>query len=245
MPKPNFSPLQTFLKRAVISIIVVIVLSGLGFWGYTQFAAYSPDPQALNTALNDTNVDIQEKNSYFIITPKDVNLDLNSIIFYPGGLVRPHSYLFKMVEISKQVKTRVFLVKSPFNLAFFDIGIAGKIISENSLDKPILSGHSLGAVAACRYVKDNQQNISGLYLYGSYCDQSITDFKGLVLSVAGQNDQVLNRQSYEKAKSNLPSQTVFREVDDLNHASFGNYGAQKGDGESSLSVAEVATNMIL
>ncbi len=244
MTKLRLPSPQVFLKRAVITISIAILLAGLCFWGYSEFASYSAEPVALNTALADKNVEIQEKNAYFEIKPKDLNPEAKSIIFYPGGLVRPQSYLAKMVKISKLTKSKVFLIKSPLNLAFFDIGAADKIIAENNLTQPILAGHSLGGVAACRYLRDNQQNISGIYLYGSYCDQSITGFKGSVLVVFGQNDQVLNHQELDKNKINLPDQAVFREIPGLNHSGIGNYGLQKGDGDSNLSTDEVVKNML-
>jgi len=231
-------------KRFVYALLIIIPILLLGFWGYTEFASYSPNQDTLSAAYADRNVKIEEKVSYFEITPNFVREDAKAIIFYPGGLVRPQSYIAKMVKISETAQTKVFLIKSPFNLGFFDIGAAGRIIDQNALNKPIVAGHSLGGVAACRFLKDNPDKVAGIYLYGSYCDQSIADFKGTVLSVIGQNDKVLSRESYDKAKSNLPAQTNFREIPDLNHSSFGDYGLQKGDGDSSLNMDEIVKNMI-
>lgn len=234
-----------YLKRLVYTLLIIIPVTILAFWGYTEFASYSPDQAILSTAYGDRNVKIEEKVSYFEITPSFVREEAKAIIFYPGGLVRPQSYIAKMVKISETSQTKVFLIKSTFNLAIFDIGAAGRIIDQNALNKSIVAGHSLGGVAACRFLKDNPDKVSGIYLYGSYCDQNITDFKGIVLSVIGQNDQIINRDSYNKAKSNLPTQTNFREIPDLNHSSFGDYGLQRGDGSSRQSLEDVVKVMII
>ena len=242
--KTVFLLVKKHLKQLIYSLLIIIPVTVLGFWGYTEFASYSPDQVILSAAYGDKNVKIDEKTSYFEITPTFVKSDAKAIIFYPGGLVRPQSYIAKMVKISEMSQTKVFLIKSPFNLAFFDISVAGKIIDRNALDKPIVAGHSLGGVAACRFLKDNPDKVSGIYLYGSYCDQSITDFKGAVLSVMGQNDQIINKDNYNKAKLNLPAQANFREIPDLNHSSFGDYGLQKGDGRSGQSMENVVRIML-
>jgi hypothetical protein len=242
--KTFFSSIRKYSKRLIYSLLIIIPVAILGFWGYTEFASYSADQETLDSAYADRNVKIEEKVSYYEITPIFVRPDAKAIIFYPGGLVRPQSYIAKMVKISEIAQTKVFLIKSPFNLGFFDIGAAGRIIEQNALSAPIVAGHSLGGVAACRYLKENPDRVSGIYLYGSYCDQSIVDFEGTVLSVIGENDQILDRESYEKAKSNLPTQTNYREIPDLNHSSFGDYGLQKGDGSSGQSIENVVKAMI-
>ena len=236
---------KLILKHGLIILTASILVIGLGFWAYVEFASYSPDKKAYDLALSNEKVKVEEKQGYFAIIPLSIEIDSKSLIFYPGGLVKPQSYLSKMVKISLNTNAKVFLIKSPFNLAFFDISAANRIIEENNLTQPVLAGHSLGGVAACRFLKDNPDKVSGIYLWGSYCDQSITDFKGTVLSVIGQNDQVLDRESYNKAKLNLPTQTNFREIPDLNHSSFGDYGLQKGDGSSGIKSEDVVKVMIM
>ena len=242
--KTVFLLVKKYLKRLIYSLLIIIPITLVGFWGYTEFASYSPDQAILSAAYSDKNVKIEEKISYFEITPIFVKPDAKAIIFYPGGLVRPQSYIAKMVKISELAQTKVFLIKSPFNLAIFDIGATGRIIDQNALDMPIVAGHSLGGIAACRFLKDNPGKVSGIYLYGSYCDQRLNNLKCSVLSVMGQNDQIINQNNYNKAKLNLPNQADFREISDLNHSSFGDYGLQKGDGSSGQSMDDVVRIML-
>jgi len=123
--------------------------------------------------------------------------------------------------------------------AIFDINSAKRIIQEYNLEKVIVGGHSLGGIAACRFVLNNESKIDGLFLFGSYCDQDITKFKGQVVSVIGDNDNIINRENYNQAKSNLPMQnTQINEIEGLNHSDFGNYGLQKKDKESLLTETE-------
>ena len=59
-----------------------------------------------------------------------------------------------------------------------------------------------------------------------------------MLSVYGTEDGVLDLDSYSKYYKNLPSETREIIIDGGNHAGFGSYGAQKGDGTASVSSAE-------
>ena len=55
------------------------------------------------------------------------------------------------------------------------------------------------------------------------------------LSIYGSADGVMNREKYEQYRSNLTE--AFTEVilEGGNHAGFGFYGPQKGDGEAAIS----------
>ena len=48
----------------------------------------------------------------------------------------------------------------------------------------------------------------------------------------------MNRKKYEKNRGNLPADFTELVLDGGNHACFGMYGAQDGDGEASLSASE-------
>ena len=51
-------------------------------------------------------------------------------------------------------------------------------------------------------------------------------------------DGVLNRDSYEKDRKNLPTDFTEVSIDGGCHAQFGSYGAQKGDGTPTISNEE-------
>lgn len=64
---------------------------------------------------------------------------------------------------------------------------------------------------------------------GSLANQSIP-----VLSLTGENDHVLNHDAFQKAKKELPKAAEYQEIAGGNHAGFGAYGAQKGDGKAEI-----------
>ena len=50
------------------------------------------------------------------------------------------------------------------------------------------------------------------------------------VSLYGDQDEVLNMEEYEKNRENLPEKAEEVIISGGNHAQFGNYGIQKGDG---------------
>lgn len=55
-----------------------------------------------------------------------------------------------------------------------------------------------------------------------------------VCSLYGDRDGVLNMEKYNGYRSNLPDTTLERILEGGNHAGFGSYGPQEGDGISAL-----------
>ena len=82
--------------------------------------------------------------------------------------------------------------------------------------------------------KEQAQALEGLILLAAYSTADLTETGLEVLSLYGTEDGVLNRQKYESSRVNLPE--GFREViiEGGNHAQFGSYGPQEGDGTAAI-----------
>ena len=63
-------------------------------------------------------------------------------------------------------------------------------------------------------------------------------------SILGSQDGLLDSQSFEEARTRLPASTAYIEVEGANHACFGDYGAQSGDGEPMISREEARAAII-
>ena len=59
------------------------------------------------------------------------------------------------------------------------------------------------------------------------------------LSTWGSNDLVVDRERLEAVRSRLPPETVVEVIAGGNHARFGDYGPQPGDGEAAISAPEL------
>ena len=91
---------------------------------------------------------------------------------------------------------------------------------------------------AASYTADHSEELEGLILLAAYSTSDLSDSDMAVLSIYGTEDQVLNKKKYEKYFSNLPEDTTEYVIDGGNHANFGYYGDQKGDGTAEISREE-------
>ena len=89
---------------------------------------------------------------------------------------------------------------------------------------------------ASSFAEKNSNKLTGIIFLGAYpsADLSMTELK--MLSIYGTEDLVLNRDSFDKNKDNAPAYVEYYEIEGGNHAYFGNYGEQKGDGKASITV---------
>ena len=64
-----------------------------------------------------------------------------------------------------------------------------------------------------------------------------------MLSISASNDGLSTPAKIEDAAHYLPTDAEFVEIPGGNHAQFGDYGTQPGDGESTISDAEFTTQL--
>jgi pimeloyl-ACP methyl ester carboxylesterase len=135
----------------------------------------------------------------------------------------------------------VALVKMPLSLAVFGVDRAdGVIASYPGIRYWVIGGHSLGGSMAASYAKAHQVSIQGVAFWASYPpegdDLSSTDLKGL--SIYGSEDQVLDMENYRATLPLLPPGSIRQVIQGGNHAQFGDYGPQPGDGTATISAAD-------
>ena len=78
----------------------------------------------------------------------------------------------------------------------------------------------------------------GLVLFGSYCANDLSDTDLRVLSLVGENDGLSTPAKVEASAGLLPADTVSVLLEGANHAAFGDYGPQPGDGVATASDEE-------
>ena len=127
----------------------------------------------------------------------------------------------------------------PGNLAVLDANAADGLQQEHpEITTWYIAGHSLGGAMAANYAAAHAEDFDGLILLAAYSTKDISQTTLRVLSVYGSEDGVLNRESYEKNWSNLPTDTTEVVLDGGCHAQFGSYGPQNGDGIPTISGEE-------
>lgn len=160
-----------------------------------------------------------------------------AMVFYPGAKVEYTAYLPLLFQVAEQGMD-CFLVKMPCNLAFLGQNKADTILEEYEYSRWYLSGHSLGGAMAASYISKCPEAWDGLVLLAAYPTKDLSGDSLSVLSIYGSEDEILNQKMLEKGWDLMPSDYMEICIKGGNHAGFGNYEEQKGDGEALISRKE-------
>lgn len=182
--------------------------------------------EQLSATETDDSIDVGDPSSEY------------GLIIYPGAKIEPTAYVPLASKIAEQgVYCRI--AKMPFNFAFFRFNKATALISSApNVQHWWIAGHSLGGAMAAYYAGNNADKLEGVALLAAYSTADLNN-KGLkALVIYGTEDGVLNRTKLQKNAGNLPEDTKTIEIGGGNHAGFGDYGAQKGDGVATISASE-------
>lgn len=161
----------------------------------------------------------------------------NALIFYPGAKVEYTSYLPLFYGLAEQ-GVDCFLVEMPCNLAILGQNKAEDIMADYEYEHWYLSGHSLGGAMAASWASGHLKELDGLILLAAYSTKDLKSGSFSVLSVYGSEDGVLNMKKLEDGKTFMPVDYTEFCIEGGNHAGFGNYGEQKGDGKANISAQE-------
>jgi hypothetical protein len=225
--------------KLVLIIAGCVTLFGLiGFiaWGMTPLG---PTNEALAAMESDGVVTVEDNGNFVVFTP-NATTPISGFILYPGGHVDYRSY----APIAREIASRGYLVsivEMPLSLAVFGVTKADDVIAAYpEMHYWVIGGHSLGGSIAATYAKNNPGEVQGLVFWASYPadsnDLSGTALKGL--TTYGSNDFVLGMDSFNATLPMLPQETIMQVIEGGNHAQFGNYGTQPGDGTATISASD-------
>ncbi|MGN7412909.1 alpha/beta hydrolase [Paenibacillus sp. SAF-068] len=219
-------------KKIMMWTILSIVIIVAGVFVYLNSVTYSPSERAEAAMTSDAQVNVTKLKDGYRFEPVDTKVTEPNIIFYPGGLVEPESYSPLAREMAEQGH-RVYIANMPMNLAIFGQNKADSFIEEHPNEAFVIGGHSLGGSFASRYAAEHNEKLEGVFFLASYADEggSLKNTNLSILQITGSNDGVLNRESWESAKANLPEDTTYVSIEGGNHGQFGSYGMQKGDNQ--------------
>lgn len=224
---------KKWLKRIAIGLLSLLLLGSIAFiaWGLDPLEAM---PIALNALESDNKVLVIPK-TRMVFTPQTLT-DKTGVIIYPGGHVDPRAYAPLAKAIAKEGYL-VILPRMPLNLAIFGINKAQEIMQANpQIEIWVIGGHSLGGAMAAEYVAKNPNEMAGLFLWASYSAEN-TDLSQLenlnVLSIYGTEDGSV--EALRQSRERLPDTVTWVEMEGANHAQFGWYGLQPGDGVAAIS----------
>ena len=195
--------------------------------------------------------EISENKDFIVVASSEKITE--TMIFYPGGLVDPRSYIrWQDSLVSSRPSMRVVTVKMPSNLAVLNAK-KGKLAVEfySDTEKWYFAGHSLGGAMAAPLIGEYPEKFAAIIYMAAYpANDQLKDFPGTILSISGSNDGLTTSDDIVANKANLPSphimkdtfdfpsdivkKTLYYEIKGGNHAQFGNYGPQKDDQKADI-----------
>ena len=222
--------------RKVLYIMMAIILLLLGIVLLYVNDDYDATDEALLALETTETIQVAGEDPVHFY-PTENALTEVGIIFYPGGKVEEEAYAPLMQQLAEKGYS-VFLVDMPLGLAVFDINAAEVIMADNAeISQWYLVGHSLGGSMAAVFA-ENQDDLAGLILLASYSTADLSNKDIPVLSIYGSEDQVIDATKVEEYRPMLPTNHIEIVIEGGNHAQCGNYGIQKGDGDSSITTEE-------
>ena len=221
------------MKRKILIVILALIYILVGFC-----AAYIRDYYHVTdkeVALADTELVKVAKTDFGYAF--DGYGEKDALIFYPGAKVEDLAYAELLKSIAAE-GVDCYLVHMPLNFAFFGMNKADKIMSEYDYEHWYLAGHSLGGAMAAYYAEKNSEKLDGLIFLAAYSTKDLSNSGLKILSVYGSEDKVVNMEKIEQGRELMPDDYEEYLIDGGNHANFGDYGKQSGDGEASVSSDE-------
>ena len=225
---------QKTKKRLRISLIIllslILLLAG-GFYIYT-LDYYRADAKAQQSFVRSAQ-SVPNHNGLTVFRPKGDIKTSTGIIFYPGGKVEAKAYSPMLEALAEKGYTSV-LAEMPFNLAVFGINSADKVYETfPEVENWFLIGHSLGGAMASSYAQKHREKLAGLILLGAY---PLQDTAIPTLAMYGTFDVGIDQSKLQGIRS--------VEIKGGNHAYFGDYGEQKGDGTATITRDEQQTQTL-
>ncbi|SFN72422.1 alpha/beta hydrolase [Proteiniclasticum ruminis] len=210
--------------RIVRILLILVIFMGVGFYVYAR-DYYRASMVAEGALVSGDGITFEEVKGDLVFTPSSPK---GGVVIYPGGRVSERAYGHLARKIAA-LGYKTVIVKVPFKLSILENNAAKSYVNE---EMPwVLIGHSLGGVSASSFAQKNQDTVDGLILLASYpagnTDLSSAPFP--VYSLVGDKDQVVDFESLQEAQDRLPKSFEGVVIRGGNHASFGNYGIQKGD----------------
>lgn len=221
-------------RKIICAALALLLILGLGC-GFYLSDYYHATPEALEAAQSGEDIQVTTRENMTIFSPA---LPQAGFLFYPGGKVEYTAYAPLMRALAERGILCV-LLEMPGNLAVLDVNAAEGIPEQfPEVTHWYIVGHSLGGSMAASYAASHSGDLKGLILLAAYSTADLKDTDLEVLLLRGDRDGVLNMKKYESNLQNLPEASFELVISGGNHAGFGSYGPQDGDGDMTISPEE-------
>jgi len=219
-----------WIAAAVLAAALVLGVGAFVAWGLTPLGPSATARSAMHSGAGVTVTSYD----WGVLFTREGAPPRTGLVLYPGGHVDYRSYAPLAREIAAQGGS-VALLKLPLSLAVLaPDAAAGPLRDVAGVDSWVVGGHSLGGVMAARYALTDER-VRGVLLLASYPIDDLSGTGLAVTDVRGSEDAVLDLAAWREAQPLLPKDATHLVIEGGNHAQFGDYGAQPGDGPAATS----------
>ncbi|MCX8006726.1 MAG: alpha/beta hydrolase [Coriobacteriia bacterium] len=213
------------------------LLTGAGLLAVAAWAAtpYGPDERALDALRTSDGISVERTGWGWEFAPS-ASMPATAVVVYPGGHVDPRSYA-PLARSLAQAGYRAIVIKMPLSLAVMAPNAADRAVRAHpEIRRWAIVGHSLGGAMAAAHAARRPGRYSALVLLAAYPPESVdlSRQRMAVAAFAGSEDTVLNRARFDAMRGRLPQESVIATVEGANHAQWGAYGRQRGDGDAHI-----------
>ena len=223
------------LRATAAVLVAAIVVGASGFLVYANVTS-AAEREPLAEVADDPAISLDYSRDSVVMAPtSDANGE--GLVFIAGAKIEPVAYAYKLSGLVDAGYT-VVIVRPFLNFGLFETRPLSAFTSlAPDVSDWFVGGHSLGGVKACMYA--DSPDVKGLVLFGSYCANDLSDSELTVVSLSGSADGLSTPAKIDANAKALPADTTFVEIEGANHAAFGDYGLQAGDGDSSIDASDM------
>ncbi|HSW81275.1 MAG TPA: alpha/beta hydrolase [Candidatus Saccharimonas sp.] len=221
-------------KRKKLALRLGITVVALAVVGYVMWLVTPQSAQGVPLAAAKTiaTVAYSDQSQAIVLTPSIPAT--KALLFYPDARIDSAAYAYKLSAIAEQ-GVAIVIAKPIAHFALVDLtSVASYKSLLPNITQWFVGGHSLGGVKACQTAGDAQNGFKGLVLFAAYCNNDLSKANIKALSIIGSADQQTTQEQIDQNKLHMPAQTTYQTINGLNHAGFGNYGAQSGDDQMTI-----------
>lgn len=229
--------LKKFVKAVLFLVLALIFLALTVAGFYAGKNNYHANASVSEDLTSTDLVTVSETKNCIVFTPKK-NKKKVGLVFYPETLVEARAY----IPLCKQLAVegvQVLLVEMPLENSYLMKNAAQDAIDQvPKIEKWYLAGHGQGGQVVAQFAAAHPKELKGVFLLGTYSKADLRKTKLKVVSIYGSEDRLLDMEQYQKSQKRLPKKTEEYVVSGGNHAYFGYYGTQKGDGEATITAED-------
>lgn len=233
MPRPRW---KTIRKIWIISGLTFAVL----FNGFMILGRRATGFDKESILASGPRVTVTETFEQIAFTPREAP-HRAALLFFPGAAVDPRAYA-PLCRAIAEAGYETVIVKMPFRWALFESQ------RRTTLDRAlavmrarprrwVVAGHSLGGAMAARFADEHPDRVAALVLLGTThpTERDLSGDRFPVIKIYASNDGIAAPEKVESGRARLPAHTEWLRIEGGNHAQFGHYSNQPGDGDAAIS----------